>query len=166
MVQFPLFELEEWMNEYEVIPGVLDVAASCTAPVTLKELSALSTDENAPSPLEFSEPLLYGDPLGSKPLRQTIAQMLGDNPLEKSDVLTAEDVLVTQGGIAANFGVFQSIIKPRDHVVCVYPTFQQLYSVPAALGADVSLWKLKKEDGYVPDVEELARLVKDNTKVS
>jgi DNA-binding transcriptional MocR family regulator len=165
MVRFPPFEIEQWINEYEFVPNVLDLASSCAAPTTLKELSDLSTDNATTNLIEFPDPLLYGDPHGSRKLRQTIAENLGDNPLTKSDVLTADNVLVTQGGIAANFAVYQSLLNPGDHVVCVYPTFQQLYSVPAALGAEVSLWKLKKDKGYVPDVPELNHLVKSNTKV-
>ncbi|KAH6884850.1 aminotransferase class I and II [Thelonectria olida] len=165
MVRFPPFVIEQWINEYEFVPDVLDLASSCAAPISLKEISALSTDKTTTNLIEFPDPLLYGDPHGSKTLRQTIAENLGDNPLTKSEILTADDVLVTQGGIAANFAVFQSLLNPGDHVVCIYPTFQQLYTVPATLGADVSLWKLKKDDGYVPDVSELNRLVKPNTKL-
>jgi aspartate/methionine/tyrosine aminotransferase len=51
-------------------------------------------------------------------------------------------------------------------VVSVYPAFQQLYSLPKSFGAEVTLWRLKKENGFVPDVRELEGLVKTNTKVS
>ncbi|KAI0410030.1 hypothetical protein F4802DRAFT_592911 [Xylaria palmicola] len=44
-------------------------------------------------------------------------------------------------------------------------TYQQLHTVPATLGAEVSLWRLRAEDGYVPDVAELEKLIKANTKV-
>jgi len=47
----------------------------------------------------------------------------------------------------------------------VYPTYQQLFSVPESLGAEVSLWRLRPEQGFVPDVHELEKLVKANTKV-
>jgi aspartate/methionine/tyrosine aminotransferase len=47
----------------------------------------------------------------------------------------------------------------------VHPTYQQLYSVPASLGAEVSLWKLRKEKSYIPDIEDLKPLIKPNTKL-
>lgn len=47
----------------------------------------------------------------------------------------------------------------------MYPTYQQLYAVPSSLGAEVSLWKLKEESDYVPDLSDLKDLVKDNTKM-
>ncbi|KAK7413610.1 hypothetical protein QQX98_007545 [Neonectria punicea] len=78
--------------------------------------------------------------------------------------LSAEDVIITQGAIGANFLTLYTLLGPGDHVVCVYPTYQQLYDVPRSLGADVSLWKLRTEDGFVPDVEEMEILIKENTK--
>ncbi|KAI5462001.1 pyridoxal phosphate-dependent transferase [Mariannaea sp. PMI_226] len=165
MARFPTFEIEQWVHEYEFIPNVIDLASSCAAPVTLKQLSEISTSETKTNPLEFPDALLYGDPRGSRTLRQRIAESCGDNPLIKSDILTADDVLVTQGGIAGNFAVIYSLINPGDHVICIYPIFQQLYGVPTGIGAEVSLWKLKKENGYVPDVKELNDLVKPNTKM-
>lgn len=47
----------------------------------------------------------------------------------------------------------------------MYPTYQQLYSVPESLGAEMSLWKLREDKDYVPDVEDLKTLVKENTKL-
>jgi len=37
--------------------------------------------------------------------------------------------------------------------------------VPESLGAEVSLWKLRKDKKYIPDVEELKWLVKENTRM-
>ncbi|KAL6876981.1 pyridoxal phosphate-dependent transferase [Trichoderma novae-zelandiae] len=75
------------------------------------------------------------------------------------------NIAETQGAIAANFLVFCGLIGPGDHVICVYPTYRQLFSVPESLGAEVSLWRLRLENGFVPDVDELETLVKANTKV-
>jgi len=47
----------------------------------------------------------------------------------------------------------------------MHPTYQQLYTVPESLGAEVSLWKLRKGKKYIPDVEDLKKLVKPNTKM-
>lgn len=79
--------------------------------------------------------------------------------------LPLDSILITQGAIVANFLTLYTFLGPGDHAICVYPTYQQLYGVPQSLGAEVSLWKLKKDNGYVPDVSELESLVKDNTKM-
>lgn len=50
-------------------------------------------------------------------------------------------------------------------MICHYPTYQQLYAVPAQLGADVSLWKSKERDNWQLDISALKDLVKPNTKM-
>jgi aspartate/methionine/tyrosine aminotransferase len=79
--------------------------------------------------------------------------------------LPPENVLITPGAIAANFLLLYTLIGPGDHVICVHPTYQQLYSVPESLGAEVSLWKLRRHKKYIPDVEDLKSLIKPNTKM-
>src|SRR5206468_1117333 len=60
---------------------------------------------------------------------------------------------------------FDVLLGSADHVVAVYPAYQQLYSVPRAIGCDVSLWKLRREDGFRYDVDDLERLVTPRTKL-
>ena len=55
----------------------------------------------------------------------------------------ADDVLITNGAIGANFLVEYTLVEPGDRVVCVQPTYQQVYSVPASFGADVRLLRLR-----------------------
>ena len=45
----------------------------------------------------------------------------------------------------------------RERVISIRPTYQQLYSIPESYGADVQLIDLKKENGYLPDIEEIRR---------
>ncbi|EGR48425.1 Aspartate/tyrosine/aromatic aminotransferase [Trichoderma reesei QM6a] len=157
-MRFDCFEVERWMDLYECTPGILNVAETCAESVSIDQLIQLSEDK-ATNPLQTSTVLTYGAIRGSSTLRQRIAS------LYKGEHLSAESVLITQGAIAANFLVFYGLVGPGDHVICVYPTYQQLYSVPESLGAEVSLWRLQPENGFVPDVDELEALVKANTKM-
>ncbi|KAL7945066.1 pyridoxal phosphate-dependent transferase [Trichoderma barbatum] len=158
MVRFERFEVEQWMDTYETTPGVLNIAETCAESVSIDELVQLS-DDKAANPLQTSTVLTYGAIRGSSTLRDRIAA------LYEGERLSAENVIITQGAIAANFLVFYGLIGPGDHVVCVYPTYQQLFSVPESLGAEVSLWRLRPEQGFVPDMDELEKLVKANTKM-
>src|SRR5918997_984045 len=45
-----------------------------------------------------------------------------------------EEVLVTTGAIEANFLLFNVLLEAGDHVVVVHPAYQQLESVPKAIG--------------------------------
>ncbi|KAK4462181.1 hypothetical protein QBC42DRAFT_338464 [Cladorrhinum samala] len=163
MVKIQPFQVEQWMDRLETTPGVLNIAETCAASVSVDDLVQLCKDKNAPGPLSLSTKLTYGAIRGSEKLRQRVASLF-DRESEAS-TLPAENVIITQGAITANYLLFYTLVGPGDHVICVYPTYQQLYSVPESLGAEVSLWKLKAENDYIPDVSELEGLVKTNTKM-
>ena len=76
-----------------------------------------------------------------------------------------DNVLVTTGAIEANFLLFNVLLEPGDHVVAVYPAYQQLYSVPRAIGCEVSPWVVSAEGGFHYDLDELERLVTPRTKL-
>jgi aspartate/methionine/tyrosine aminotransferase len=79
--------------------------------------------------------------------------------------LPADNVLVTPGAIHANFLLLYTLVSAGDHVICHYPTYQQLYSVPEALGAEVSLWRAREESGWQLRTEDLMDLLRPNTKL-
>ena len=166
MVKIQPFEVEQWMDRLETTPGVLNIAETCAASVSLDDLMAMCSDKAAPSPLSHSTKMTYGAIRGSTKLRHHVAALFDRSSLPETTLVSPDNILVTQGAIAANFLLLYTLIGPGDHVICVYPTYQQLYSVPESLGAEVSLWKLKPEHGYVPDPTELSTLLKPNTKVS
>jgi aspartate/methionine/tyrosine aminotransferase len=152
----------QWMDKYETTPGVLNIAETCAASLSIDDLVALCEDRNVPQPLSTSTKLTYGAIRGSQALRERLASLYS---ARVSSPLSTDNVLITPGAIAANFLLFYTLIGPSDHVICVHPTYQQLYAVPKSLGAEVSLWKLRKEKKYIPDLEDLKSLVKENTKM-
>lgn len=158
MVLMPRFEVEQWMDKYETTPHVLNIAETCAASISIDELRGLS-DDKAKSPIDPATVLTYGAIRGSEELRKLIAEHHG------GEDLAADNIVVAQGAISANFLTLFALLGRGDHVVCVYPTYQQLYSVPGGIGAEVSLWRLREENGFVPDISELPGLVRDNTKV-
>jgi aspartate/methionine/tyrosine aminotransferase len=150
------------MDKYETTPGVLNIAETCAASISIDDLVALCEDPNVEPPLKTSTKLTYGPIRGSNALRERLASLYS---ARAPSSLPTENVLITPGAIAANFLLFYTLVGPGDHVICVYPTYQQLHSVPESLGAEVSLWKLRKDKKYIPDLAELKTLVKENTKI-
>ena len=135
-----------------------NVAETCCASISINDLRELSDDKS--DPLDFSTKLTYGAIRGSERLRGNLAKLYSiQTPLP------LENVLITAGAIQANFLLLYSLVGPGDHVICHYPTYQQLYSVPASLGAEVSLWKSKATDGWKLDTSELKKLIRPNTKL-
>ncbi|KAI9732694.1 MAG: hypothetical protein M1818_007428 [Claussenomyces sp. TS43310] len=162
MVNIKPFVLEQLMDKYEVVPNVLNIAETCAAPVSIDDLVALSEDRDAHAPALTSTKLTYGPIPGSAALRSRLSALYSARVMS---ILPDENVLITPGAIAANFLAMYTLVGPGDHVICVYPTYQQLYSVPESLGAEVSLWRLKRENRFVPDLDDLKSLLKDNTKL-
>lgn len=166
MVRLPEFDVERWMNEYETTPGAINTAETCVASVSINDLFDLSLDKTSSNPINFGTKLLYGPIRGSTELRERVAGLYNSGPSgSPTGNVDADDILITQGAIGANFLLLYTLINPGDHVICVYPTYQQLYSLPESIGAEVSLWKLTPDNGNVPDVSALETLAKSNTKV-
>lgn len=150
------------MGKYET-GAKYNIAETCCAPISIKDLQELSNDKdnNLWAQLQSST-IGYGTVPGSDRLRGNLASLYSaeaQNPLPK------ENVLITGGAILANFLLLYTLIGPGDHVICHYPTYQQLYSVPVSLGAEVSLWHSKEDDGWELDIEDLKRLIRPNTKM-
>ncbi|KAJ6044033.1 uncharacterized protein N7446_002230 [Penicillium canescens] len=162
MVKIEAFAVEQWMDKYETI-AKYNTAETCCASISVDDLRALSEDKESNPLTELqSTKLTYGAIRGSDKLRTTLANLYSAKTPAQ---LPKDNVLITAGAIQANFLLLYTLIGPGDHVICHYPTYQQLYSVPASLGAEVSLWKSKEADGWQLDLEELKSLIRPNTKL-
>jgi aspartate/methionine/tyrosine aminotransferase len=156
-VRIKPFAVEQWMNAHETT-ATWNTAETCVDPLRLEELLALAGDGDAVLRRLLDTKLTYGHITGSPGLRAAIAALYGQR-------IGPDDVLTTNGAIGANFLALFALVEPGDSVVCVRPTYQQLLSVPEALGAQVRLLSLREEDGYLPDVDELRRLIDDSTRL-
>ena len=125
------FVLERWMTAHE-LSASYDIAESGILPLSTNDLLAFEEPEERQSILEglLETPLGYSEASGSLELRTTLANTYRD--------CEPENVLVTTGAIEANFLLFNILLDPGDHVVAVNPAYQQLNSVPRAVGAEVS----------------------------
>ncbi|KAK6438330.1 hypothetical protein LTR95_005469 [Oleoguttula sp. CCFEE 5521] len=161
--RIPPFAVEQWMNDHETTCKY-NLAETCCASVSIDQLLALSENKEAKITdiLDTSRIQDYGEITGTTDLRTQLSRLYSS---KVGTPLTAKNVLITPGAIAANHMVLYSLIGPGDHVVCHYPTYQQLYTIPRSLGAEVSLWKSKPEANWLPDFEELKAMVTDNTKL-
>lgn len=147
------FKLEEWMNKYEVIAEV-DLTTTCIQPLSLQELLHLSgTNLSSIS----TKPLGYGDITGSERLKTAIKGLYNNQGLK--------NITVTHGAIGANQLVFLSLLEKGDEVVSIVPTYQQHYSIPEALNCNVKLFWLKEENQWLPDLNELNKIISPKTKL-
>lgn len=152
------FDLERWMTTWELDVDY-DIAESGILPLSLDDLYELiGTDAAADLEARIrSTPLGYSEARGTEALRTILA--------DTYERATAEDILVTTGAIEANFLLFNALLEAGDHVVAVSPSYQQLHSVPRAIGCDLDLWSVQTDDGFAYDLNRLEALVRDDTKL-
>lgn len=152
------FVLENWLNPAAMSEKTkIYLGGSCVLPLTVEELFEL-TGENMEEFLEALKTmdLGYGNFEGTPRTRKAVAGLYKEvNP---------EDVILVHGGTGANNTVVFTLIEPSDNVVSIMPNYQQFYSIPKALGAEVRTVNLKPEAGYRLDLDELRSAVDANTK--
>lgn len=151
------FKVEEWMNEHEKT-ALYNIADTCVNTLSLDELFSLTNTNK----YEFfdgisGQKLGYGHIQGSPDYKNGICK------LYKS--LKPENIISTNGAAGANYLVFYSLVNPGDRVISVTPTYQQLYSIPESFNADVQYLRLKPENNFLPDLDELKKLITKNTKL-
>ena len=144
------FKVEEWMNVYEN-GAKIDLTTTCIKPLSLDDLCRRI-------PSEIREvPLTYGDITGSERLKTEIKSLYTNQELN--------NITVTHGAIGANQLVFLSLLDAGDEVVSIVPTYQQHYSIPESIGAKVKLYFLKEDNNWLPDINELSKIVTSKTKL-
>jgi len=98
------------------------------------------------------------DTRGTERLRQAIsASYGGDVPFEH--------ITVTTGTSEALFVLFNILLAERSSAVVPFPSFQALYEVPRALGAELRMYCLTADKGFRPDPDEICGLIDDTTGV-
>lgn len=100
-------------------------------------------------------------PAGSVELRRNLAALYS----ARSGGITPDDIVITNGGTAALYTVFCSLLGPGDHIICQSPVDELLYKIPAFQGVQVTLWEANPAKKWQLDIEELKGMIKDNTKM-
>jgi len=139
-------ELEIWFDKYQYEID-FDIGESA-----VKTLSVKDTDINLDEVF-----LRYGHHTGNPALKKTIA--------EEYPGLAGKHIVVTTGASEANFVAVSALVKPGDHVIVEHPNYPSLYEVPRSLGCDVSLFTLRFENRFEPDLEELKKMITPQTKL-
>ncbi len=151
------FKVEQWMNEFEN-DAVYNLGETCIDSLKLGEL----LDVCGVSQEEFfaklaDTRLTYSHIYGSPDFLKGVAGLYEN--------VKPECVIPTHGAVGANNQIIHTLIEPTDNMVCVMPTYQQHYSIPESIGAEVRILQLRPENAFLPDIEELKSLVDENTKM-
>lgn len=151
------FAVEEWMNAYET-GAKYNIAETCVDSVSADELFELTgTDKKEFLDAFCARRLTYGDIEGAPKFREGVAKLY--------KTIAPGNVVTTHGASGANHHVFYSLVEPGDRVISIMPTYQQLYSIPRGYGADVHIMRLRRENHYLVDLDELKKLATPDTKM-
>lgn len=156
-MKLPRFGVEEWLNVHEN-SAKYDLASVSIKSLTLGELFELTkTDSTAFFQELQAKTLNYGWIEGSPGFKEAVADIY--------DHQTAANILQTNGATGANLLALYSLVEAGDHVISLYPSYQQLYDIPKSFGAQVDFWHIKKEESWLPNLEDLRQLIRPNTKL-
>lgn len=150
------FGVEMWMNAYEN-DCTYNLAETCVKSLTVEELIELAGRGDDVWHDIRSMQLTYGAIEGSERLRKGICGIYV--------TMDVPNITITHGAIGANDLVLNAIVEPGDHVISVLPTYQQLYSIPESLGAEVSICELRPENGFLPDLDEMRAFAAKGAKL-
>jgi aspartate/methionine/tyrosine aminotransferase len=150
-VSLPDFRLEVYLGKWE-FAARHHLTASDAQTVSIEEV--LGEDGMR----ELAElPLGYSPTWGTEALREAIAGTY--------ETVRPEDVLVFAGAEEAMFWALQELVGPGDHAIVTVPNYQSTESLPRSTGAAVSGLTLRPEDGWAPDLDALAALIRPNTRL-
>lgn len=142
------FHLERHFAKYEFSVRYM-LSSSDPESMTIRDL--LKMAGRSPDSM-LDQWMGYNDSRGSPALRKKIAKTYS--------TIDAEQVLIQVGAQEPIFNFFQSTINRGDHVIVHFPCYQSYFSVPEALGAEVTKWEAKIENGWRLDPDELRKMIR------
>ena len=152
-MQLKPFLLDAFLDQYE--HDIEFNLAASTGPVwTVNDILALGDDETRHRFLNHN--LVYSRPAGADSLREAIAEMQGV-PVEAVQIVTgASEALVALMWLAA---------EPGANVIIPLPGFTTFSALPESLGLETRCYRVRRENGFRIDPDEIKRLADSKTKL-
>jgi len=152
-MQLKPFLLDAWLDQFEHNID-FNLAASTGPNWTVNGILALADDETRHRFLNHK--LVYSRPAGADSLREAIAEMQGV-PIEAVQVTTgASEALVALMWLAAESG---------GNVIIPLPGFTTFSALPESLGLETRFYRVRRENGFRIDPDEITRLADSKTKL-
>lgn len=152
------FTLENWLNPAcDSEKNKYYLGGSCVLPMTVEELFDL-TGESMESFFEELKHMNLGYPRfeGTPRTRKALSGLYKN--------VAPDEIILCHGGTGANATVCYALIESSDNVISIMPNYQQFFSIPRSIGAELREVDLKIKDGYKLDLSEVRAAVDKNTK--
>lgn len=145
--------MERYAEQYEYVTPYLLGCSDCES-LRVEDLFALEPEaEERLRKLWLGYTEFYGSP----ELRRLVAGLYRE--------IAPDQVMVHAGGEEAIFTFMTAALEPGDHLIVQYPAYQSHFEIARSRGCAVSFWPGREEDGWEPDLAELERLLRPNTRV-
>jgi aspartate/methionine/tyrosine aminotransferase len=152
-MQLKPFLLDAWLDQYEHSIE-FNLAASTGPTWMVNEILALADEETRHRFLTHK--LVYSRPAGADSLREAIAEMQ-NVPVEAVQIVTgASEALVALMWLAA---------EPGANVIIPLPGFTTFSALPESLGLEIRTYRVRRENGFRIDPDEIKRLADSKTKI-
>ncbi len=153
-MQINSFKLERYFAQYEFKAKYLLSPSDCES-LSMAELLRLADPDSLALWNELR--LSYTESPGHPALRTEVSRLY--------QTITADDVMIAAPEEAI-FIAMHTLLKPGDHVVCVFPAYQSLYELARAIGCDVTLWTFELgADGWRLDPDQLECALTEHTQL-
>ena len=150
---FTPFDLEYTQSIWEQKVDI-NLTESGVHPIRLDELLGENGEKVAQLlETEINYPHVNGNP----DLRENIAALY--------DGAGVENVLVTVGAAEANNIIMQTLMRPGDELVTMTPTYKQVWGIAENTDHSVRSFRLKSEEDWALDIEEMNAQVSDKTRI-
>ncbi len=145
--------LEGWMRQY-FFNTEIDIGSSGVESFSLRELREIVGLTAADL-----DDVVFDDSrtLGAQGLREAVARRWGSGD--------PEQVIATHGSSESIYLIMNTLLRQGDEVVVLDPCYQQLVSIAESIGCRMRSWRLRFEQGFAPDLEELRRLINSRTRM-
>ncbi|HEY9898788.1 MAG TPA: aminotransferase class I/II-fold pyridoxal phosphate-dependent enzyme [Pantanalinema sp.] len=143
--------LEAWFNRYEA-GATHSLGGTMVQPWRGEDLAPYFPEGWGPAAFEFG----YVPTPGSHSLRALISSELA---------IDADDLFLTAGATEANHAVLRGMLRAGDSVVLQDPLYYQFAGLAEEIGAEVRRWTLGADPRDAIDLEALASLVDDSTRL-
>jgi aspartate/methionine/tyrosine aminotransferase len=152
-MRFKPFLLDAWLDQYEHDID-FNLAASTGPTWTVNDTLALADDETRHRFLNHK--LVYSRPAGADSLREAIAEM---------ERVQVEEVQVVTGASEALVALMWLAAEPGANVIVPLPGFTTFSAIPESLGLETRFYRVRRENGFRIDPDEIKRLADARTKL-
>ncbi|MFQ5920743.1 MAG: aminotransferase class I/II-fold pyridoxal phosphate-dependent enzyme [Nitrososphaerales archaeon] len=104
----------------------------------------------------------YTETAGVPRLREALA---GSLKRKFNASVAGDQIIVTPGGRFAVFLAFSTLLKPGDEILVIEPAWPAYRDCAGLVNAKVRTLRTTLEDGWVPDLNELERMITDNSRM-